>query len=153
MGTLTDRQRFWQKVCIGADDECWNWLGCLTLGGHGQFWVNGKHVYAHRYSKSLLEEIPAHKIVCHKCDNASCVNPNHLYVGTYSENMRDKARTPAHFQPDNAGEKHGLAKLTEQDVRDIRSSILSERKLAKVMNVSPRTIGLIRSRKRWRHVA
>jgi hypothetical protein len=150
---LTDRQRFWSKVCIGADDECWNWLGTVTNGGHGQFWLGGKHVYAHRYAKSLYADVPRDKLVCHACDNAGCVNPNHLYVGTHSDNQRDRLGTPSWYQPDNSGEKHGLAKLTEQDVRDIRSSILSDRKLAKVMNVSHRAIGLIRSRKRWRHVA
>ena len=150
---LTDNQRFWSKVSIGSDDECWNWLGGVVERGHGQFWINGKHVYAHRFAKSLYESVPDDKLVCHTCDNAGCVNPRHLYVGTHSDNAKDRIGTPSHYQPDNAGEKHGLAKLTEEDVIEIRASSLSSSEIARRKGVTHKAVSMIRNYQRWRHVA
>lgn len=153
MVALTVRQRFWQRVCIGADDECWNWMGSLLDHGHGQFSANGKRFYAHRYAMSLYTNVPEDKLVCHKCDNASCVNPNHLYVGTRSDNAQDMIKANTLFHPDNSGENSGMAKLTDEDVREVRSSSLSCRKTAALKGVSRSTVSLVRRGERWRHVA
>jgi hypothetical protein len=86
---MTDKERFWKKVNINDIDRCWEWLGCISLG-YGHFSLNKKMIGAHRVSWILIHgDIPEGFDVLHKCDNKSCVNPNHLYLGTQADNNRD----------------------------------------------------------------
>lgn len=85
-------ERFLDKVDKKTDSECWNWKGCKDRFGYGM--MSSKHnkspFKAHRISYEIHKEvIPKGLWVLHKCDNPSCVNPNHLYLGTQFENMRD----------------------------------------------------------------
>lgn len=92
---LTDQQlkNFWAKV--NKTDTCWNWTGAQSPAGYGQFGVGDKttgfkSVLAHRLSYLLQNGlIPNNLEVMHLCDNPSCVNPDHLRVGTHLENMQD----------------------------------------------------------------
>ena len=83
--------RFWSKVL--KTETCWIWKGYKTKFGHGMISTSSSSSfpkYAHRVAWSLTNgEIPKGKIICHKCDNASCVNPDHLYLGNFSDNMYD----------------------------------------------------------------
>jgi hypothetical protein len=99
--------------------------------------------------------------VCHKCDNPSCCNPNHLFGGTRSDNNRDmaeKRRHWAHVDRSRAakGEGHGSAKLTDSQVEIIRSEyasgMVTQRQLAKKFSVCQRTITKIVNRHGWSHV-
>lgn len=109
----------WRWIARGADDECWLWQGAFRGRGYGAFALNRKTLPAHRAAFHAATGIdPAGLLVCHSCDNPSCCNPAHLFLGTHTDNVRDmlakgRARPPR-------GEAHHAAKLTVAQVRTIR---------------------------------
>lgn len=86
--------RFWRKV--NKTETCWLWTGYIEKRGYGRFGYNYKTIEAHRMSWIIANgEIPEGMIICHECDNPSCVNPDHLFLGTHKDNtwdMVDKGR-------------------------------------------------------------
>ena len=86
------RERFWAKVQKGAG--CWLWTGCKGYDGYGHFRLGTRSATrAHRVSWELhYGPIPEGLLVCHRCDNPTCVRPDHLVLGTSADNERDKAR-------------------------------------------------------------
>ena len=148
-------ERFWPKVDMSGD--CWLWQARRDKDGYGDIRLGGKHgghVRAHRVSWELHNGcIPDGLIVCHKCDNPPCVNPAHLFLGTHKDNSIDRTRKGR--GRDSRGEKQGGAKLTANDVIDIRSlrAFGAEgRALARAFGVSEASIAFICQRKTWRHV-
>lgn len=135
-------ERFWEKV-TKSPIGCWLWQGHISRLGYGKFM--GKH--AHRIAWSLTNgSIPDDLDVCHHCDNTMCVNPEHLFLGTASDNMKDcvsKGRLDHH------GEKNSNAKLTEALVREIRSTTLTQRQLAARFGVSKSNIYYIQKGLTW----
>lgn len=128
---------------------CWLWQLGKTSAGYGQITIDKSVVYAHRASFAAFKgDIPDGMEVCHTCDNPSCINPTHLFLGSHRENMTDAARKGRMGGP--SGEKSGAAKLTVAQVREIRKSEGSHRKLAAIYGVSHRTIGYIKNYKIWR---
>ena len=136
---------------IDKSGECWLWTGYCNKLGYGQFKFEGKTWRSHRFSYFLANgELPAPPLVVrHKCRSRNCVNPEHLESGTYSENELDKVRDGT----DDRGEKSVNAKLTKEQVLDIRSrsnQLLKE--LATEFGVSIQHIWDIKNRKRWKHI-
>jgi HNH endonuclease len=80
-----------------SESGCWEWTGSNNGVGYGQVRINGKNFYAHRISAIMTYgEIPEGKEVCHKCDNPSCVNPDHLFYGTRHDNVQDMMSKKRH---------------------------------------------------------
>lgn len=87
-------QRFWSKVAIGEPDECWLWTKSRFPKGYGQFRVRPAPASPQKASRvawalSNRRPVPDGLFVCHRCDNPPCCNPNHLFLGTGRDNMRD----------------------------------------------------------------
>lgn len=83
--------RFWSKVNIAGLNDCWEWQAYKNPDGYGMFRFNKIMVLSHRMAWLLTNtEIPATMVIMHKCDNPPCVNPNHLSLGTYADNIRDR---------------------------------------------------------------
>lgn len=130
-------------------DKCINWLGAKDKNGYGQTTYQGKQWKAHRLSYFLEKgSIGPNNLICHKCDNPSCINPKHLFEGTPLDNMRDmisKGRANHYLSENN-----GRAKLNWDIVSEIRNSTESLRSLAKKFNISKSSVGFIKQNKTWK---
>lgn len=140
-------RRFWDKVLkpIGLDG-CWEWTGAKTTRGYGMLGLgNRKTAEVHRISWKIHRgEIPEGVCVCHRCDNPGCVNPEHLFLGTKSDNRAD------------AMMKGRLQKLDDRKEKEIEDlyysrSKISQKRLAKIFGVSQSTIGRITRVKSGNH--
>ena len=152
----TPEQRFWEKVDRRGKDDCWNWTAAILVGkngGYGMFAAHGGrqggYWRAHRYSYLLYYRFhPGKLCVLHTCDNRSCVNPRHLFLGDRAINAADMVLK----NRQRRGESKPLAKLTEIIVRKIRKSTKGTCALSRQFGVSPAAISRARNGLTWRHV-
>jgi hypothetical protein len=136
------------------DTECIEWQGAKDANGYGRLTIQQVQLYAHRWTwEQAFGAVPEGLCVCHTCDNPSCINLDHLWLGTHAENMADAKRKHRSRGGGAHGEAQHLAKLTEADVRDIRTSSETQVELARRYGVSQGTISNVILRKTWRHVA
>lgn len=149
--------RFWAKVDIRGEDECWPWLASGLPNGRGIFFWRGKATYAYRVALELDGRPPGpDEHACHHCDNPNCVNPRHLFVGTRSDNMRDAWTKSRGVRQRYVGETHPRATITEDTVRAIRSDgatgLLTRRQIAARHGCTVHVVTDILRGKNWRHV-
>lgn len=149
------KERFEEKF---EEDEsgCWNWMAYKMPFGHGTFKIDGRMQLAHRVAYQMyVGEIPEGICVCHHCDNPCCVNPNHLFLGTQADNVQDCENKGRDVHRGSPGEKHGMAKLTEEQVRPIRKMWADGARnvdLAKRFGVSCATISRIVHYQHWKNI-
>lgn len=180
----SDLDRFWRSFVPAELDSCWVWRKTVASTGYGFFPIKGKYFGAHRVSWIVFRgQIQNGLWVLHKCDNPTCVNPNHLFLGTPADNTADmvskgrQARGERHrsvTSPETLawGDKNGMRKhpeavrrgmaamnhkLSDEDVRDIKSRIASGKHgigaaLAREYGVSQEKISQIKLNKSWRHI-
>jgi hypothetical protein len=161
-------ERFWEKVRIAGEQDCWLWTGAVGRHGYGNFGMKAGHtVRAHRFSYELAKgSIPSGLVILHGCDTALCVNPAHLSVGTQRDNMRDMVtkgralvgdKNPTRVNPSCRvrGEGHGMVRLQRSDVLEIRRRVGAGeiyRSIARDFNISTSYVSQIFHRKHWSHI-
>ena len=142
-------ERFWNKVDIRGEDECWEWKEYKDPKGYGRITVNGYSRKAHRIAWILIYgDIPNGFNVLHHCDNPPCCNGKHLFLGTNADNTRDMIRKGRDRHP-------GHPKLIEIQIREIRKSRqegLTLQEIAQLYSISDQHISDICQRKYWKHI-
>ena len=142
------KNRFWGQV--DKTGPCYVWTGARIPQGYGYIGISGKSVRAHRVSWEIHNgEIPDGLWVLHRCDNPSCVRPDHLFLGTNSDNMNDCASKGRM----RLGEKHHKAKLSWEKVEMIRSSTKTQKELAKEFGVCQATVWSVLAGESWKYRA
>lgn len=146
-----EKKRFWTKVNKQKLHECWIWIGIQNKNSYGYLCINRRKFLAHRFSWIINNgNIPDKLCVLHKCDNPSCVNPNHLFLGTQAENIADMVKK--NRQCVLKGENHSRCKLKIKDIEKIKSltNKLTKKEIAKIFNITRQYVGQIQQNKTWR---
>ena len=150
--TEKDKKRFWDKVGPQDKNGCREWTASKDKDGYGRFKVKGKSHRAHRIAYVLANgSILPGVLVCHKCDNSSCVEDGHFFLGTDKDNRRDAARKGRVA----IGVMHGSCKVTKLDALEMRkrySEGETKTSIAEDFIVSRVQVGKIVNRKNWAHV-
>jgi len=149
----TMMERFYDKIDLIPFSTCWYWSGYLDKNGYGSLKINKSTKRAHRISYEIHKEpIPSGLIVMHSCDTPTCVNPDHLLVGTYAENSADMVKKGRSNSA--RGERSGSSKLKEKDIIEIRDllNVIPKNKIAALYGVNRGVIYKIMTRRIWSHV-
>lgn len=157
-------KRFWSRVKIIPETQCWEWQHIISEPGYGMFSWKRRTLRAHRISFMLANDRDPKGLVCHQCDNRKCVNPAHLFEGSNDDNMKD-AKSKGRM---SHGTQHSAALLTEkrprrdrhpgatvtqevfQRINDLRKQGMNQRQIAKVVGVSQGTAWKVFSGRHWR---
>ena len=149
---VTPEQRFRMYVNKDGPNGCWVWTGALNYAGYGHFGRTRTYpIRAHRFAWELANgPVPAGLLVLHSCDNRACVNPEHLWLGTDADNMRDKTEK---------GRQKAKGKLTEDQVKAIRAEyrrtshcVSNAKELARKYGIGHGAIVMVANGDTWRRV-
>ena len=141
--------RFWKN--IKKKEDCWIWQGKTYNGGYGKITIEGKSLLVHRLAYELYnaKKIPEDRMVLHSCHNRDCINPEHLRLGTHTDNMRDMVIANRQAR----GEEDGNARLSVTEVKKIKGLLASGEfkhiEIAEMFNVGRSTITDIRKGRTW----
>lgn len=138
--------RFWSFV--NKSEGCWEWQGGKTRQGYGLIYFKGRRWAAHRLSYFLnVSQDIENLFVCHRCDNPQCVRPDHLFLGTPLDNVRDMIQK----NRSRKGETHGQAKLTNIQVQEIREigKGMTQKEIAAKYGIRQDSVSRILSGKRY----
>lgn len=148
--------KFLKRIIIDSNG-CWLYQGAIKKTGLGYGWVglNGKQMGAHRASW-IVKNGPIEKdlCVCHKCDVPSCINPDHLFIGTQSENMKDAYKKKRKKPINQGGQTNPSSKLTLNQVREIRAMLsekVKQKTIAEKFNISQVAVSNIKTERRWKN--
>jgi hypothetical protein len=150
----TQINRFWTHVDrSGGPEACWLWTGFTRSNGYGVIGINYKEYKAHRVSYFLEHgRMDNDRLILHRCDVRSCVNPAHLFQGTPKDNSQDAVRKGRNTRL--YGEQNGKAKLTRAAILKIRGLYKAggvfQRELAEQFGVSEATISYVINGERWK---
>lgn len=165
--TEESKGRILKFISISNPNDCWEWTGVKISSGYGRFTIKGSKYLSHRVYFTIINgPIPKGMDVLHRCDNPGRCNPNHLFLGTHQENMRDMEnkgrsrhpsgdKSPSRVHKDRLrrGENHWKAKLTEKNVVEIRATFkrggISKSDLSRKFKVSHACIRAIISCRIW----
>lgn len=158
---MTLRARFMVKFQTDPITKCWQWTANKHWSGYGRILTGSRidgsrrYVGAHRVAWELFRgAIPEGLCVCHHCDNPSCVNPDHLFLGTLADNCKDRSQKGRNAVA--LGERNGNAKLSRDQVQEIRRRYsdrgVTQKQLGREFGVSRVQIGKIVNGKLWKHI-
>ena len=145
--------RFWERV--KKTNGCWEWQGAVSDTGYGKACIGHQRTMnAHQLAYILTHgPIPKGHVVCHRCDNRRCVNPDHLFLGTQGDNVRDMTAKGRNRYVPRYGEDNPSSKLTREDVSEIRRRWarggIRQIDLAHMFSVSDTQISNIVRGKHW----
>jgi len=151
--------RFWS--CVDKGGDCWLWTSGTWPTGYGRFYVDKQQYFSQRISYALTHgSCPPDKMVCHKCDNPPCVNPDHLFLGSGFDNMRDMVSKGRVARGGNhgewvSGEKNHRAKLVASqivEIRRLRAAGAECKDIAKKFGIHRTNVSLIANGQRWKHI-
>ena len=135
---------FWVKAY--KTNNCWLWTGAMNTCGYGWITRNNKQMNASRFAWQLVYGvIPNDMQVLHHCDNRACVNPGHLYLGTQSDNMTDRAMR-------GRCKTHKLLPRDVKTMRVLNRYGVSQTKLCKIYSISSGSMSEAINGKSWRRV-
>ena len=150
-GSIQVTKRFLEKVEYDTNVGCWWWSGKPDKNGYGRLKYNNKMHKAHRLSYELHKGIiPNGLLVRHICHNPSCVNPEHLCIGTAQDNSNDMTRANRQAK----GSSNGRSKLVESDIPLIKGMLskkISQEKIADIFNINRVQVSSIKLGKTWKH--
>jgi len=143
-----------EKILRGAipvtESGCWLWGNGVNHRGYGKTSMGRKTIAAHRAAyEAFVGSIPDGMSVLHRCDVPSCVNPDHLFLGSQADNIKDKVAKKRQA----SGERHGMSKLSEDAARAIKFGAASARQAADEHGVSACMVRQIRSGLYWKHLS
>ncbi len=172
-GDFTNRDvaKLYSRVARMGRSQCWQWSGYTNNRGYGVMYFQGQYgkatggrivrgrgmLYVHRVAWALTNGVaPSDKLVCHKCDNPICVNPEHLFLGDHRANTQDMMKKGRGKYKTLKGENSPAHKITERDVVHIRRQYseggITQAALAECYGIDSSAVSLIIRRKNWRHV-
>ncbi len=144
------------ECLLDTTTGCWIWQKGKSTHGYGVKVIDGRKDYAHRhYYEMAYGPIPEGMDVCHQCDNPSCVNPAHLFLGTAKDNALDMVSKGRARNRIFQGEDNGHSRFTESQIREMRALYASgvyQREIAEQFGTSQSAVGEIVRCETWKHI-